>query len=218
MDVVVQIGFKQNDFTGALGRNLSKAFGRYRLVDDYWHGKALSDASWLMFRSMYTNGAWTDILLGKLPPYPPTDSVVRWTFQPIPVKLTPPPGLTVDNAVIQFGYAENGSPGNFFCTSRQERCLATSAATFPTAVTAALSCSVEQPNLVDHWTFTCCPTGPWLLPPCCQTALLSKLRAQQQRLAPCHWREVVGSRCNDEMTTVFAFVFSAGLIACFVWV
>jgi hypothetical protein len=99
-------------------------------LDGYWHGKPLSDASWLMFRSMYAGGAWTDILLGKLPPYPPTDSVVRSTFQPIPVKLTPPPGLTVDNAVIQFGYAENGSPGSFFCTSRQEMCLAT-AATIP---------------------------------------------------------------------------------------
>ena len=35
-------------------------------MDGYWHGKPLSDASWLMFRSMYTSGAWTDILLGKL--------------------------------------------------------------------------------------------------------------------------------------------------------
>ena len=109
LNSVVQIGFKQNDFTGALGRSLTKALARYRLMDDYWHGKALSDASWMMFRSMYTNGAWTDILLGKLPPYPPTDSVARWKFQPIPVKLTPPPGLAVDNAIIQFGYAENGS-------------------------------------------------------------------------------------------------------------
>jgi hypothetical protein len=103
---------------------------RYKLIDPYWHGKALSDASWVLFRSMYTNGAWTDVLLGKLPPYPPTDSVVRSTFQAIPVKLTPPAGLTVDNAVIQFGYAENGSPGQFYCTSRQEECLAT-AATVP---------------------------------------------------------------------------------------
>ena len=130
LNAVVQVGFKQNDLTGALGRSLSKGLGRYRLTDGYWHGKPLSDASWLMFRSMYTSGAWTDILLGKLPPYPPTDSVTRWAFQAIPVKLTPPPGLAVENAVIQFGYAENGSPGSFFCTSRQETCLAT-AATIP---------------------------------------------------------------------------------------
>jgi hypothetical protein len=66
---------------------------RYRLMDDYWHGKSLSDGSWLTFRSMYTNGAWTDILLGKLPPYPPTDTVARSKYRPIPVNLTPPSEL-----------------------------------------------------------------------------------------------------------------------------
>jgi hypothetical protein len=127
LNSIAQVGFKKNDFTGALGRSLTKGLSRYKMIDPYWHGKALSDASWVMFRSMYTNGAWTDILLGKLPPYPPTDSVVRRTFQPIPVKLTAPSGLAVNNAVIQFGYAENGGPGQFYCTSRQEKCLATAA-------------------------------------------------------------------------------------------
>jgi hypothetical protein len=127
LNSIVQVGFKKNDFTGALGRTLTKGLTRYKIIDPYWHGKALSDASWVMFRSMYTNGAWTDILLGKVPPYPPADSVARGAFQPIPVKLTPPVGLAVDNAVIQFGYAENGGPGQFYCTSRQEKCLATAA-------------------------------------------------------------------------------------------
>src|ERR1022692_4678459 len=36
--------------------------------------------------------------LGKGPPFPPTDSVVRSTFQPIAVKLMPPVGLAVSNA------------------------------------------------------------------------------------------------------------------------
>jgi hypothetical protein len=127
LNSIVQVGFKKSDFSGALGRTLTKGLTRYKIIDPYWHGKALSDASWVMFRSMYTNGAWTDILLGKLPPFPPADSVVRSTFQPIPVKLTPPAGLAVDNAVIQFGYMENGGLEQFYCTSRQERCLATSA-------------------------------------------------------------------------------------------
>jgi hypothetical protein len=130
LNSIVQVGFKKSDFTGALGRTLTKGLTRYKIIDPYWHGKALSDASWVMFRSMYTNGAWTDILLGKLPPFPPADSVVRSTFQPVPVKLTPPAGLAADNAVIQFGYAENGRVGQFYCTSRQEKCLAT-AATVP---------------------------------------------------------------------------------------
>jgi len=104
---------------------LTKGLTRYKIVDGYWHGKALADASWVMFRSMYDSGAWTDILLGKLPPYPPVDWVVRSRFQPIPVKLSPPPGMGVDNAVVQFGYSENGPPDKYYCTSRQEACLAT---------------------------------------------------------------------------------------------
>ena len=43
------------------------------------------------------------------------------------MKLTAPTGLAVDNATIEFGYSENGDPGQFYCTSRQEKCLATTA-------------------------------------------------------------------------------------------
>lgn len=130
LHAVSQIGFAHGDLTGALGRTLTKAMGRYHLIDGYWHGKALSDASWMITRSMYLGGVWTTDLLGKLPPFPPTDTKVRWTFQPQPLKLTPPAGLGVDNAVVQFGYAENGGAGQFYCTSRQEKCLAT-ASTVP---------------------------------------------------------------------------------------
>ncbi len=126
LNSISQFGYKQNDFAGALARTLTHGLTRYKIIDDFWHGKAVSDASWLLFRSMYTNGAWTEILLGKVPPYPATDSVTRSNFQAIPIQLKPPAGLGVDNAVIQFGYAENGAPDNFYCTSRQEKCLANS--------------------------------------------------------------------------------------------
>jgi hypothetical protein len=161
---ISQVGFGRSDFTGALGRTLTKALGRYHAIDGYWHGKALSDSSWMLTRSMYLGGAWTDVILGKLPPFPPEDSVVRSTFQAFPVKLTPPAGLAVNNAVIQFGYAENGGTGQFFCTSRQEKCLATAAAVpavpfvFPsegtggvetgvTGVSCATGCTVAIPAI-----------------------------------------------------------------------
>ena len=82
---------------------------------------------------------------------------MRSTFQPIPVKLTPPAGLAVDNAVVQFGYVENGGPGQFYCTSRQEKCLATTAA--PAAVPflfppmAQAGWSPELPAAVREWVY-----------------------------------------------------------------
>jgi len=126
LNSIAQVGFKKNDFTGALGRTLTRGLTRYKIVDPYWHGKALADGSWIMFRTIHASGVWADILLGKLPPYPPVDSVVRATFQPLPVTLSPPAGLGIDNAVIQFGYSENGPTDRYHCTSRQEACLATS--------------------------------------------------------------------------------------------
>jgi len=47
--------------------------------------------------------------------------------------MTPPATAGVNNAIIQFGYAENGAPGQFYCTSRHEACAvaASSVATVP---------------------------------------------------------------------------------------
>jgi hypothetical protein len=64
------------------------------------------------------------VLAGKLPPFPEVDSVNRGTFVPLALNLSPPPDLGVDNAVVQFGYLENGAPDQFFCTSRRETCMA----------------------------------------------------------------------------------------------
>jgi hypothetical protein len=130
LNAISQIGFSKNDFKGELGRALTKGLGHYKIIDPYFHGKALPDASWMMFRTMWVNGAVTEVLLAKLPPFPPSDTVDRSTFVPVPLKLTPPPGLAVNNVVVQFGYSENGNAGGFYCTSRQEKCLA-NAATVP---------------------------------------------------------------------------------------
>jgi hypothetical protein len=41
------------------------------------------------------------------------------------------PDLPVDNAVIEFGYADNGPATSLYCTSRQEICVAQSATVDP---------------------------------------------------------------------------------------
>jgi hypothetical protein len=165
LNSIAQMGFAQDDFTGALGRSLTKALGRYKIIDNYFSAQALADASWLMFRSMFNGGAFTNILLAKVPPFPATDAVVRSTFVPVPIVLTPPGG--VNNAIIQFGYAENGPSGSFYCTSRQEKCLAT-ASTIPaipflfpsdgaggvetgiSGVPCSTGCTVTLPALSQH--------------------------------------------------------------------
>jgi hypothetical protein len=131
LDSIDQIGFAKTDFKGALGRGLTKGLGHYKIYDPYFHGKATPDAEWIMFLTMWVNGGSSEWLAAKTPPYPPSDTVDRSTFIPVPVKLSPPPGLSVNNVVLQFGYAENGNPSSFYCTSRQEKCLASSS-TVPT--------------------------------------------------------------------------------------
>jgi hypothetical protein len=50
------------------------------------------------------------------------DRIDRTSYVPIAVPLQPTSG--VDNAILEFGYAENGYPGYFYCTARQEACVA----------------------------------------------------------------------------------------------
>ena len=59
--------------------------------------------------------------LFKVPPRVP-DSVNRTHYVPVSVSIPAKPG--VDNAVIEFGYAESGDPAAYYCTARQEACVA----------------------------------------------------------------------------------------------
>lgn len=117
LDSVNQMGYGGGDDpTGLYGRGISKGYGHYKLFNGFWSAQAMSDASWLLFPSFY------GILMAKIPPFPANDGVVRTTFVPVTITLPAVPGA--DNAIIEFGYAENGDPTSLFCTSRQEKCVA----------------------------------------------------------------------------------------------
>lgn len=91
---------------------------RYQTL--YWNTKALAygDWAWTEFDAVERPDMW----FLKIPPFPTKDSVSRATFVPVPVKLTPPAGLGVNNAVVEFGY-----DSSFRCTSRNESCFANTA-------------------------------------------------------------------------------------------
>jgi hypothetical protein len=124
---VVQIGFQNSyDATGAAGRLLTHGMIRYRLNDVNENVRTTPDGAWLLFEGEDFNGSEYQILSGKMLPYPAVDTINRTTFVPMMLQLKPQDGLGVDNAIVQFGYAENGGANQFYCTSRHEACLVAS--------------------------------------------------------------------------------------------
>ena len=135
-----------------LARNLTRLNMRYRR--DGMTAKALANGKWHI-----SNIHWddrSDLFLVKTPPFPAKDIVNRQTFIPVPVQLSPPSALSVNNAIVEFGY-----DANFYCTSRLEACIANGSAvnettpfTWPveaggessiTGVSCASGCTVSIP-------------------------------------------------------------------------
>lgn len=77
------------------------------------------DGRFAIVRAGYVGGVRADPLLFRMPPPPAEDSVDRSTFIPVPVSLPTGSGY----ARVRFGYVENGTAAQYFCTSRQEACL-----------------------------------------------------------------------------------------------
>jgi len=97
-----------------------------------------------------------------VPPQAVPDGVDRSTFLPLAVNLTPPANVPVASAVIRFGYAEQGDPDRYYCTSRREACVAATASFGPvdpfkyettesyTGVACATGCRISLPVLPAH--------------------------------------------------------------------
>jgi hypothetical protein len=125
---IAQIGYQNAyDSAGLAGRMLTHGMIRYRINDVNENARTTPDGSWLLFEAYAFNGSEYQILTGKMLPYPPVDSFNRTTFVPLSLQFKPPDGLAVNNAIVQFGYAENGAASQLYCTSRHEPCFAASA-------------------------------------------------------------------------------------------
>jgi hypothetical protein len=125
---LVQFGVTRHDVVGAGLRRLGSNYARWNQFDVFWNGNVSPDGSFMATLVRWMDGVRSDALATVLPPYPNSDGVSRNTFIPISVAIQPPPGLPVQSAVVEFGYVENGDAANYYCTSRQETCVATAAA------------------------------------------------------------------------------------------
>jgi len=107
----------------------------------------LADGSYALGQLPVTSaGASGKIMLMKLPPYPgPTKGLNRHTWIPIPVTAGIPAGF--NTAYVRFGYTPN-----FYCSSRQEACIAN-------AATVQSGSSVFSYETSDSYSGLACATG-----------------------------------------------------------
>lgn len=96
-------------------------FGRH-----YHYSNAISESTgqWAFFVCFHCDGARSEWFAAKLPPWPNPEDLEpgRNRFQKTRFRIGAQEGLT--EARIRFGYAENGNPDQFHCSSRQETCVA----------------------------------------------------------------------------------------------
>jgi len=121
----VQFSTAGNDQLGSFQRVVTRVMnGATHETSGFANIHMLPDNSWALFQGNYNDGISRNDYMAQIPPFPPTNSIARSDFIPVPVTLNPPAGLAVNNAIVQFGYAEYG--GNF--TTRADACFANAVA------------------------------------------------------------------------------------------
>jgi hypothetical protein len=129
---LVQFGNTQQDATGAVIRRLGPAFSRWNQQGVFWNMSMTTTGQIGMSQVRWLDGVRHEDILTVLPSYPAIDSISRNTFVPIRLDIHALPTSGGGNSVVvEFGYAENGGADSFFCTSRQETCVAASSAVDP---------------------------------------------------------------------------------------
>jgi len=118
----VQVDGSRNDPAGVNWRRLTMGLsgpGR-----QYHFSNFISDptAQWGFLAANWLDGMRQDIIIAKLPPWPGPDQAAarRAAFTEFTVEPAAEEAFT--SARVRVGYAENGPPDSFFCTTRREAC------------------------------------------------------------------------------------------------
>ncbi len=111
--------------------------------------------SWAVFACNWCDGVRNELFMAKLPPLPSDANAAQPgnDFQLVTVNLGADPEL--DSARVRFGYAENGHPSLFYCTTRQESCSTTADSSMPFAYesegpvwhSCSAGCTIQVPAL-----------------------------------------------------------------------
>ena len=121
-DAIVQIGMTATDLTGTNQRVLTK-FVAPRVISPFWTPILIPNGKWMIFEAQFTGDGSANkaLMLAKIPPPDQQFTIDRRSFVPITLRIPAHEGAT---AFVRFGYSENGDMGTFYCTSRQENCVA----------------------------------------------------------------------------------------------
>ena len=128
---VAAVQFKLvNNYYDTVGRNvrpLTRTFANYdKMMNTV---KPTYNGEWLLYfvaDSLDYYHPVFRVFAVKVPPVAGSDDGIdRTTFVPSTLSITPPSGQGITAARVKFGYAEQGDPTNYYCTSRREQCVAT---------------------------------------------------------------------------------------------
>lgn len=153
-----QFGTAANSF--AYTRQLSGGFSNLKAFGGIF--KPTAAAEWGFINKGSWGSAESAMLMVKMPPFPAPDGVNRSTFVRAPISITTPGGLGIASATVEFGYVEQGTPTQYYCTSRREACVAVASTVNDatpfwykttdsyTKASCATSCTITLPVLPLH--------------------------------------------------------------------
>jgi hypothetical protein len=125
---VTQFNTTRTDNRGVTSRRLTSALVAPGRQYNFTNAKPTPDGRWILVQGQWLGGQRTDMFWMKLPPFPATISDPGAAPGATNLRLHLS-GVRGDVIRVAFGYAENGKPANFFCTSRAEACYTSSSET-----------------------------------------------------------------------------------------